>query len=530
MPFDALVMRAIEHVWQQQLVGARAMGVALAPDRIRFDLHTARGPESILIVLSPGVARLHRTQLRFKDRVKSHLWLKSLVPFTITGMEVPPFERIMHWHIAREGDLGEREESILVIELAGHLTNIIWLSLDHKVRDAWRRVPSSAPGRTIWPGMPYLPPPALSLPTESHDPKDMPPWARRLITRDPERTFAALLEDWHRGDYGAYRLEGEDGSMDAWVYPMPGYHAAPETSLEQVLDQTFERREDNQRLENARHQITHMLTDRLQHVSHKIEQYRLGLRENPEDFRERGDLWLAYQYVFRNDGLPEDIEVASFDDPPVPIRLTLPEASTPADEAQNLYRQYKKAKARKASLGQLLPALEGEVEELKARLHDLETPHEMAWYQAQLRQRPLPRKASDGATTPYRQFVTASGFTALVGRNREENARLTFQKARPDDIWLHTKQSPGSHVILLSGRKNPNLEDLLDAANLAVLYSSAGQSSSVPVDYTRRKYVRKRPHAEPGQVLYQREKTLYITPDHERLRRMGAMSEKLVDD
>ncbi|HZE14261.1 MAG TPA: hypothetical protein VE197_00305, partial [Mycobacterium sp.] len=80
------------------------------------------------------------------------------------------------------------------------------------------------------------------------------------------------------------------------------------------------------------------------------------------------------------------------------------------------------------------------------------------------------------------------------------------------------------------GKHNPDLEDLLDAAELAVFFSPAQASSHVPVDYTRRKFVRKQPHAAPGQVLYQREKTLYITPDPDRLRRLGAVSEKLIDD
>lgn len=83
---------------------------------------------------------------------------------------------------------------------------------------------------------------------------------------------------------------------------------------------------------------------------------------------------------------------------------------------------------------------------------------------------------------------------------------------------------------MATGKKNPNLEDLLDAAQLAVYFSAAKNSSSVPVDYTRRKWVRKRPHGEPGQVLYQREKTLYITPDPDRLKRLGAMREKLWEE
>lgn len=116
-----------------------------------------------------------------------------------------------------------------------------------------------------------------------------------------------------------------------------------------------------------------------------------------------------------------------------------------------------------------------------------------------------------------------------VGRTAIENQELTFRAARPDDLWFHVKQYPGSHVLLRCGKTPPRPEDIDDAAQLAALYSRAGKGSQVAVDFTARKFVRKRPHAEPGAVLYTRERTLYVTPDAEALRRLGAVN-SLVDD
>lgn len=178
----------------------------------------------------------------------------------------------------------------------------------------------------------------------------------------------------------------------------------------------------------------------------------------------------------------------------------------------------------------LEPQVRQERDQIRRQLEQLSVPHALEWYREHLKKTPVGATGGGAPGGPFREFKSLSGFPIWVGKTREDNAALTFKKARPDDIWFHTKQTPGSHVILATGKKNPNLEDLLDAAQLAVYFSAAKNSSSVPVDYTRRKWVRKRPHGEPGQVLYQREKTLYITPDPDRLKRLGAMREKLWEE
>ena len=77
-------------------------------------------------------------------------------------------------------------------------------------------------------------------------------------------------------------------------------------------------------------------------------------------------------------------------------------------------------------------------------------------------------------------------------------------------MWLHAKDMPGSHVILPGD--DPAPEDILDAARLAAAHSKAGASSQVPIDYTRRRYVKKPSGAKPGFVIYTHQKTLYVTP------------------
>jgi len=111
-----------------------------------------------------------------------------------------------------------------------------------------------------------------------------------------------------------------------------------------------------------------------------------------------------------------------------------------------------------------------------------------------------------------RQLVV-DGTTILIGRNNRQNDWLTFKQARPDDLWLHTKDIPGSHVVIRCGEQEISEKVLTIAAQCAAWFSKARASSSIPVDYTRRRFVKKPAGARPGFVIYDQQHTIYITPD-----------------
>ncbi|MDQ2871631.1 MAG: NFACT RNA binding domain-containing protein [Candidatus Eremiobacteraeota bacterium] len=111
------------------------------------------------------------------------------------------------------------------------------------------------------------------------------------------------------------------------------------------------------------------------------------------------------------------------------------------------------------------------------------------------------------------QYATARGSRIFVGRTPLENADLTFRVARPNDLWFHVQNQPGAHVILQrDDREEPADDDLMAAASLAALHSKAKMSPKVTVDFTLRKYVRKRPSAAPGLVFYTRPRSLVVEP------------------
>ena len=100
----------------------------------------------------------------------------------------------------------------------------------------------------------------------------------------------------------------------------------------------------------------------------------------------------------------------------------------------------------------------------------------------------------------------------LVGKNNSQNDRLTFKIASPNDFWFHTKEIPGSHVILRCGNSEPSDESILYAARIAAGFSKASDSSNVPVDYTRVKFLKKPNGSKPGFVIFTHQKTILVEP------------------
>lgn len=119
---------------------------------------------------------------------------------------------------------------------------------------------------------------------------------------------------------------------------------------------------------------------------------------------------------------------------------------------------------------------------------------------------------------PFRRFVSADGLPIFVGRNARENDELTFGLAKSDDLWLHARGTPGSHVVVrLEKGMDPPIETLRDAATLALLYSDLKKSGKGEVIYTRRKWVKKAKGQAPGAVTVTQEKSLHVNLDKTRL-------------
>ena len=250
----------------------------------------------------------------------------------------------------------------------------------------------------------------------------------------------------------------------------------------------------------------------------------IAAAENAEEFKVRGDNLMTYQYQFK------DREDASVTVPNIysergeTITIPLDQRLTLVENMQACYKKYDKLKRAQ----ELLQVQRRECEANIAYLESIEASllassslaeiaeiHNELIAAGYLREKPK-KKNNDKPARPF-HFRAPDGTDILVGKNNYQNDKLTFKTARYNDTWFHTKDIPGSHVVLQNGGTEPSEEDILLAASLAAHFSKARSSSKIPVDYTEIRYVKKPSGSKPGFVIFTNQKTLYITPDEAKL-------------
>ena len=318
-------------------------------------------------------------------------------------------------------------------------------------------------------------------------------------------------------------------------HPQPELVVKPISSVNQAVAQVFGDKQETERFLQLRNNL-------LKKVNHNLEKTRTKLGKQKEEAAqaEHGDKWRIFGELLTTYGsqIPKGSKTARlanhYDPDNSEVDIPLNPAFSVWENAQSYFKKYQKAKkgqlAIAAQIGKTKESLDY-LESLETMLLNATNPADLKLIQeewdltnGQHRKRKNPLQKKEAPAEP-RQFQTPAGHLLLVGRNNLQNDRLTFKIADPSDWWFHTQKVPGSHVIL---RPKPGIsiddETLNFACQLAVYFSKARQSTKVPVDYTRRKYVKKPPGAKPGFVIYDNFKTAIITPDRGLLEILGIIN------
>lgn len=216
----------------------------------------------------------------------------------------------------------------------------------------------------------------------------------------------------------------------------------------------------------------------------------------------------------------------------------LPELTIPLDPTKGpqanmdaYFAKYRKFVSARREISPRLASIETEVQQTQAELDRIK---QGTWQAPSTEGRPAGRESpalrrkrvsSGESRGPFRRFVSSDGHPILVGRNARENDDLTFGLAKSEDLWLHARGTPGSHVVVrLDKGTEPPPETIRDAATLALLYSDLKKSGKGDVIYTRRKWVKKAKGQAAGAVTVTQEKSLYVTLDKPRLEALKSRS------
>lgn len=257
-------------------------------------------------------------------------------------------------------------------------------------------------------------------------------------------------------------------------------------------------------------------------VERRIQRLRHGLRRAGEaaELQHAGDVLLARLHEVPRGAAR--VELADFDGEPITIDLD--PTLSPAENAHRLYAEARRRRRAAERIPALIDAATEEMRRLNALLERVESGNVPPEVRRALRKAPKAGRPETAAPLPYRRYRTSGGLEVRVGKSARDNDDLTLHHASPPDVWMHARGVPGSHIVLRWPRRdeNPPERDLVEAATLAAWFSRARSSKVVPVDWTRRRYVRKPRKAPPGRVTLDRVQTLFVEPSEEVERRLRA--------
>lgn len=238
-----------------------------------------------------------------------------------------------------------------------------------------------------------------------------------------------------------------------------------------------------------------------------------------------GDLITANIYLLQK-GM-KSAELTDYTDPDMPVvTVPLKVNETPAQNAQRFYKKYNKGKRAQVLLQEQIATTEEQIYYLESLMNSLEQSteleelseirHEFAHSEFSKRG---PAKDDRKKLKPSKpmHYVSSEGFDIYVGKNNYQNDYISTRLGTEEDCWLHVKDIPGSHVLVVADGRFITEATLLEAGMLAAYYSKAKNSENVPVDYVEFKYLKKPKHAKPGMVIFTNQNTMYVTPDRDKI-------------
>ena len=519
----------------------------------------------LLLSAHPSYARIQLTQMEYHNPDTPPTFCTSLRKYLdgaiLEKISQIENDRVIHFHFSKRNELGDLENIVLVIELMGRHSAIILLNkANNHIIDCLKHVGiSNNSYRLLLPGAEYIVPPIQ----DKQNPFTVTPDKVFSILSTVEEIDAHYLQQQFQGlgiDTAkelAYRLSlNPNEKMKTWklfwdeivnspqptlvnycennkekesFLPIPfltlGNITTYYPSYSELLDAFYIGRAEKERVKQQLGSIQKKLENEWKKNQNKIKKLEQNLvdSENAEDLRRKGELLNTFLHQV-DKGAPQVI-LDNYYEEDQKIVIPLNVALTPAQNAQKYFQKYQKLKNGVAVIQEQLAQTKQEMLYLESLLAQLEiaTPLDLKVIQEELIEQnyikpTMKQKRTKNKKSQPDTYYSSDGDLILVGKNNLQNDQLTLKTAHKSDIWLHAKDIPGSHVIIKNSQ--PSEQTLLEAAELAAYFSKYRLSSKVPIDYTAVKYVHKPNGSKPGYVIYDNQKTLFVTPKEETIKQL----------
>ena len=573
MPLDASVVRAVVFETDKRLSGGRIEKI-YQPERDEavLSVRTKEGAQRLVISANGANPRIYIT-----DSVKENpaeppmfcmLMRKHLSGGRIIKISQPGFERIADIECECRNEMGDTVNKHIICEIMGRNSNIILTNGDGKIIDAIRHVDLSVSRvRNVFPGLGYTLPPD----SERKDPLQMdeedffdaisrsqsgkalekalpalicgisPLVVREALFRakvtgevsaemnnEEKRRAAKVLYDIFQkvkeGEFSPtliYRGGGSPTDFAAIDITQYGASCERDVSMCSVMEKFYKERDMAERMRSRAYSLLKTVNAHLDRIRKKIPLLYQTLKdaEDREKYKIAGDTIMANLHTMKT-GDEFLTAVNYYDIEQKDITIALDRAKSPSQNAQSYYKKYAKAKTAEVTVKKQIELAKREEEYLESVLSEIEratAPSELSEIRSELigsgliRPESKKEKKKPSQSLPEEYFF--EGYTIYSGKNNLQNDYLTMKMGRANDLWLHTKLIPGSHVVVkYMGEEYP--EKVIEAAAVIAATNSKGAGAPrVDVDYCPVSHVKKPNGAKAGMVVYEGYNTASVAPD-----------------
>lgn len=556
MALDGIFLNAVKNEISQKCLDSRVEKIHQpSKDELVISLRARGGAYKLLLSAKPDCPRVHLTDYAPENPQKPPMFCmllrKHLTGARLISINQNQTERILSFEFDASNELGDRVGFKLIIEIMARFSNIILINEKGFVVDSIKRVDSSKSSvRELFPGVRYVsPPPQNKLCILESNISDI----QAAISRSEKRLSKAFMDTvqgvspviCREYEFGAplemikkYAenpvpiLVWGSGFRDFTFMPVKQYGALVENkkfdSFSKLLDSYYFEHEKNTRIKQSASELFRRVNTLHERALRKAQNRIQELREceGKETLKIYGELITANQYRLEKGALFYELE--NYYSNGEKVKIPVDPALTPMQNAQRYFKEYRKKQTAQSKLNAFIREAQDEADYLETVIDSLERCETSASLSA------IRQELADGGyirsqkkngknnqkPQPPLEFKSSDGFKILVGRNNLQNDRLTVKTANNHDLWLHTKDFPGSHTIIESNMREFSEQSIYEGAMLAAYHSKGNLSGKIAVDYTLIKNVKKPSGAKPGKVIYTDYQTIYVTPDRETVERL----------
>ena len=558
MAFDACVIKCFAHQASEQLKDARIDKIHQPQkDELYISLRGQQGTLKLYISANPSYPRIYFTGEKIENPNEPPMFCmllrKHLGSGKIKNIYQLGFERIIVFEIECKNELMEITTKKLIVEIMGKHSNIILTNSQDVIIDSIKRVDiSTSSVRQILPALTYKMPPIQdkinpldydfnNLPDYVPDPEKYVMSNFYGISKLTAREIAHLSQDTpfnevmrsiftmiSKNKFSPCAIYGNDPApidfspIDITQYGIE-FDKYCSDSISEVCEKFYYEKALSLRLSQFSAALIKIVSNNIERCKKKLTIFNQQLLDSAkrDKFKEYGELITSNLYRIKQGDTKVTVENYFEDGMPL-IDIKLDETISPSQNAQKHFTKYNKLKTSEEQAHIQLKSASNELVYLESVYDELQrakTISEIAEIKEELSQEGYisstvmsKKKKKESLSSPEKHEF--EGYIIYVGKNNKQNDYLTLKLAKNSDLWFHTKDIPGSHVIVVK-KPDDEIPDsvILKAATLASIHSKAKGAAKTPVDYTTIKNVKKPNGAKPGMVIYDNYNTLYINPD-----------------